>query len=173
MLYVPVGTFCACAPCLHKTDLRYDAPNSIAFSTNKMFLAEHKTLNQATLNSLFLKNGTLFKKLRTVIYKVSDLAAAKAWYSNLTGKQPYFDEPFYVGFDINGCELGLDPDMTGVQTGNQAVSYWAVESVEEALQKLIASKALLVQPKTNVGGPIHVAIVQDPFGNTLGIIEGA
>ena len=115
----------------------------------------------------------MFKTLRTVIYKVSDLAAAKAWYSNLTGLQPYFDQPFYVGFDINGCELGLDPDMTGVQTGNQAVSYWAVDSVDEALKRLTAANAVVVQPKTNVGGPIQVAIVQDPFGNTLGIIEGA
>ncbi len=115
----------------------------------------------------------MFKQLRTVIYKVTDLAAAKAWYGNITGKQPYFDEPFYVGFDINGCELGLDPDMTAVQTGNQAVSYWAVESVDEALQRLTAAKAVVVQPKTNVGGTIEVAIVQDPFGNTLGIIEGA
>lgn len=115
----------------------------------------------------------MFKTLRTVVYKVSDLAAAKTWYSNLTGLQPYFDQPFYVGFDINGCELGLDPDMKDVQTGNQAVSYWSVDSVDEALKKLIAAKALLVQPKTNVGGPIHVAIVQDPFGNTLGVIEGA
>lgn len=115
----------------------------------------------------------MFNTLRTVIYKVADLQAAKAWYIDITGKQPYFDQPFYVGFDINGCELGLDPDMKDVQTGNQAVSYWAVESVDKALQKLLAAKALLVQPKTNVGGPIEVAIVQDPFGNTLGIIEGA
>ena len=27
----------------------------------------------------------------------------------LTGVQPYFDEAFYVGFDFNGCELGLHP----------------------------------------------------------------
>ncbi len=121
----------------------------------------------------YLKSQRMFKTLRTVIYKVSDLAAAKAWYSKLTGIQPYFDQPFYVGFDINGCELGLDPDMTDVQTGNQAVSYWAVDSVDEVLKRLTAAGAVLVQPKTNVGGTIHVAIVQDPFGNTLGIIEGA
>jgi predicted enzyme related to lactoylglutathione lyase len=115
----------------------------------------------------------MFKTLRTVIYKVADLAAAKTWYSNLTGIQPYFDQPFYVGFDINGCELGLDPDMKDVQTGNQAVAYWAVDSVDDALKRLTEADAVVVQPKTNVGGTINVAILQDPFGNTLGIIEGA
>jgi predicted enzyme related to lactoylglutathione lyase len=115
----------------------------------------------------------MFKTLRTVIYKVKDLAAAKEWYSKITGVQPYFDQPFYVGFDINGCELGLDPDLTNTSAGNQAVSYWAVDSIDESLARLAEAKAVIIQPKTNVGDPIHVAIVEDPFGNRLGIIEGA
>ena len=50
--------------------------------------------------------------LRTVNYHVTDLARAKAWYISALGKEPYFDEPFYVGFNVGGFELGLDPDMT-------------------------------------------------------------
>ena len=115
----------------------------------------------------------MFKKLRTVIYKVADLDAAKAWYIRITGQQPYFDQPFYVGFDIHGAELGLDPDTSNMQAGNQSVSYWAVEEVTTAIEKLLAEGALLVQPKTNVGGDIFVAIVSDPFGNNIGLIEGA
>ena len=57
----------------------------------------------------------MLQKLRTIIYHCEDLAAAKEWYTRVTGIQPYFDEPFYVGFNINGFELGLDPDMEGVQ----------------------------------------------------------
>ena len=55
----------------------------------------------------------MLQKLRTAIYHVNDLEKATQWYIDLTGIQPYFKELFYVGFDINGCELGLDPDMTG------------------------------------------------------------
>jgi len=55
--------------------------------------------------------------LRTVIYHVPDLQRAKAWYSTAFGVQPYFDEPFYVGFNIGGYELGLDPDTKGVAPG--------------------------------------------------------
>lgn len=115
----------------------------------------------------------MFKTLRTVIYKVSDLQAARAWYVQVTGKQPYFDEPFYIGFDINGCELGLDPDMTNTSNGNQAVAYWAVDDIHTVVKKLTASGAAIIQPVTNVGGPIEVATVQDPFGNHIGLIEGA
>lgn len=115
----------------------------------------------------------MFNKLRTVIYKVPDLAAAKAWYMHITGKQPYFDQPFYVGFDINGFELGLDPEMGDAKPGAQSVAYWAVDGIDASLEKLQGAKAVLIQPKTDVGGGINVAIVQDPFGNYIGLIEGA
>ncbi len=47
--------------------------------------------------------------LRTAIYPVTDLAAAKQWYGQVLGAQPYFDQPFYVGFSVGGFELGLLP----------------------------------------------------------------
>lgn len=115
----------------------------------------------------------MFQKLRTVIYHVDDISAAKEWYIKATGIEPYFDRPFYVGFDINGFELGLDPDNSGVSAGNHTVSYWSVTDVQKALDKLIETGAKLVQPKTNVGGTINVAIAEDPFGNHIGLIEGA
>ncbi len=115
----------------------------------------------------------MLQKLRTVIYHSSDLQAAKEWYTKITGITPYFDEPFYVGFDINGFELGIDPDMTDIKEGNHALAYWAVEDMETVVQKMIAAGALLVQEVTNVGGPTRVSIVKDPFGNHVGLIEGA
>jgi predicted enzyme related to lactoylglutathione lyase len=114
----------------------------------------------------------MFKKLRTVIYSAKDLAAVKDWYIKATGQQPYFDEPFYVGFDINGFELGLDPNAAS-GPGNQTVAYWAVDDTEAASNKLVAIGGTLIQPRTNVGGEIHVAIIADPFGNHIGLIEGA
>jgi predicted enzyme related to lactoylglutathione lyase len=115
----------------------------------------------------------MFNKLRTVIYHVSDLAAAKTWYTQATGIEPYFDQPFYVGFDIHGCELGLDPDITNITTGNQSVSYWDVDNVTDALLKLSSLGGMIIQEKTNVGGEIFVGIVADPYGNYVGLIEGA
>ena len=47
--------------------------------------------------------------LRTTIYKVGNITKAKRWYTEAFGIDPYFDEPFYVGFNIGGFELGLQP----------------------------------------------------------------
>ena len=115
----------------------------------------------------------MFKKLRTVIYHMEDLEKGKEWYKIVTGIDPYFDQPFYVGFDINGCELGLDPNMAGVENGNHSVAYWAVDNIEEAIQKLTANNATISSPVTDVGDGIKVATVKDPFGNSIGMIEGA
>ncbi|HEV3252172.1 MAG TPA: VOC family protein [Puia sp.] len=113
----------------------------------------------------------MLKKLRTVIYHVDDLQKAKKWYEMVTGRQPYFDESFYTGFDINGFELGLDPDQTGIREGNKTIAYWAVDDIRSCVDKLIPEGALLVKDVTDVGGGIKVAEVKDPFGNTIGLIE--
>jgi hypothetical protein len=55
--------------------------------------------------------------LRTVIHPVRDLGAAKRWWSDFVGIASYFDEPFYVGFEIAGYELGLLPDARSGRRG--------------------------------------------------------
>jgi hypothetical protein len=52
----------------------------------------------------------MLEGLRTAIYHVGDLERAKGWCGEVLGKESYFDEPFYVGFDVGGFELGLQPD---------------------------------------------------------------
>ena len=59
----------------------------------------------------------MLQGLRTVIYHVADLDRAKAWYADVIGSAPYFDQPFYVGFNVGGFELGLDPDTSQVAPG--------------------------------------------------------
>ncbi len=115
----------------------------------------------------------MFKKLRTVIYHVEDIAQAKSWYQQLTGIAPYFDEPFYVGFEINGCELGLDPDNSNVQKGNHSVAFWSVDDIQATVEKAVAIGAEIISPVQNVGGTIEVATIKDPFGNYIGLITGA
>mgnify|MGYP005805894005 CR=1 FL=1 len=107
--------------------------------------------------------------LRTAIYPVSDLARAKAWYEQVAGTKPYFDEPFYVGFAVGGFELGLLPDATPGVTGPQPL--WGVANATAAFERLLALGATALEPVTEVGEGIKVAAVKDPFGNRLGIIE--
>src|SRR3954466_12627863 len=79
-----------------------------------------------------------FLGLRTVIYHAPDLAKTKAWYAEALGIQPYFDQPFYVGFNVGGFELGLDPDACGTPGGKAgSVAYWGVANAEGAFRRLI------------------------------------
>ena len=47
----------------------------------------------------------MIQGLRTAIYPTPDLARGKEWYRRVLGRDPYFDEPFYVGFSVGGFEL--------------------------------------------------------------------
>lgn len=109
--------------------------------------------------------------LRTTIYKVPDLSKAKEWYSKAFETTPYFDEPYYVGFNIGGFELGLQPTETLIKENvENVVSYWGVEDIEECYNKLINLGATEHEQPFNVGGDIVTATVKDPFGNLIGLI---
>jgi predicted enzyme related to lactoylglutathione lyase len=110
--------------------------------------------------------------LATVIYRASDLERAKAWYSAAFQQQPYFDQPFYVGFNVAGFELGLQPHPTGDESGpGGGIAYWRVASVDRAADHFIAMGATIRMAVRDVGDAIKVATVMDPFGNTIGLIE--
>ena len=68
--------------------------------------------------------------LRTAIYHTPDIAAGKLWYTKVLGFPPYFDEPFYVGFNVGGYELGLCPTVRKSAVG----AYWGVKDIESALR---------------------------------------
>ncbi|MGK4568254.1 VOC family protein [Flavobacterium sp. 3HN19-14] len=108
--------------------------------------------------------------LRTTIYKVSDLGEAKEWYSKVFQTAPYFDEPFYVGFNIGGYELGLQPQYVVHEKNDAVVSYWGVENVEEEYKRIIGLGAKSHEEPQNVGGDIVVATLTDPWDNTIGLI---
>ncbi|QDU23207.1 VOC family protein [Urbifossiella limnaea] len=107
--------------------------------------------------------------LRTAIYPAPDLARGREWYRQVLGRDPYFDEPFYVGFAVGGFELGLIPDGAPGAAGVQAL--WGVSDAAAELARLTVLGAEVHEPVKDVGGGIKVASVIDPFGNVFGIIE--
>ena len=114
----------------------------------------------------------MIKGLGTVIYRVPDLRRAKDWYAAAFQQQPYFDEPYYVGFNIGGYELGLDPDASEGDAGpGGGVAYWRVEEIEAVVRHFVATGARVVSPPRDVGGDIKVATVADPFGNPIGLLQ--
>ncbi|RMG60212.1 MAG: VOC family protein [Bacteroidetes bacterium] len=109
--------------------------------------------------------------LRTVIYKVADLPAAIDWYTRAFGLEPYFNEDYYVGFDIGGYELGLQPDPAPAagKTAN-VLAYWGVANVQKTYDFLLSLGAAPLEAPESVGGALIAATVLDPWGNAIGLL---
>ncbi|MCD6012283.1 MAG: Glyoxalase/bleomycin resistance protein/dioxygenase [Flavipsychrobacter sp.] len=115
--------------------------------------------------------ATQYQGLRTVGYQVTDITAAKEWYAKVLGIEPYFDQPFYVGFNVAGYELGLQPRETAtVSKTTNVVAYWGVDNVQQTYNELLAHGATPHGEPMDVGEGIIVASVRDPWGNAFGII---
>ena len=109
--------------------------------------------------------------LRTVVVHVrtEQLDAAKKWYTSVAGVAPYFDQPFYVGFNVGGFELGLHPE--GEPGPGGVVVYWGTPDITAEVKRLTSLGAKVVSDVQDVGEGIRVATVADPFGNHFGVIE--
>ena len=112
--------------------------------------------------------GNSILGLRTTIYRVPNIEQAKEWYKKAFETDPYFDEPFYVGFNIGGYEMGLQPDKA--TTGDNILTYWGVNNINQQYNRFIALGATGFEEPQSVGGEIVVAAVKDPWGNVLGLI---
>ncbi len=108
--------------------------------------------------------------IKTVLHPVSDLAAAKAVYTALLGVSPQTDSSYYVGFEIEGQQIGLVPGG-GPQAMTSPVAYWHVPDIEAKLAEVTAAGATLKEPVRDVGGGRLAATVTDPDGNVLGLIQ--
>jgi catechol 2,3-dioxygenase-like lactoylglutathione lyase family enzyme len=105
--------------------------------------------------------------LRTVIYPSPDLAAATSWWTRFLGFEPYFKEPFYVGFNVGGYELGLLP---GGDPADGALTYWGVDNVPAAVAAACAQGATVHVGASEVGDGIVTATVVTPAGAIVGLI---
>ena len=108
--------------------------------------------------------------LRTVAYKVEDITKAIEWDTKVFAREPYFDEPFYVGFNIGGYELGLQPAEENNTTGNSVIAYWGVEDLEKTMANMLSMGAAKCDEALDVGGGVVVTSVRDPWGNIIGLI---
>jgi len=108
--------------------------------------------------------------IQTVIYPVKDLDKAKALFATLLGAEPIADQPYYVGFKVEGQDIGLDPKghdkgMTG------PLAYFHVDDIRATLARLVEAGAQPQQEISNVGGGRLIASVRDADGNPIGLLQ--
>ena len=111
--------------------------------------------------------GLNLQGLRTVIYPAPDLEEVKAWWTEALGIEPYFDQPFYVGFNVGGYELALMPDAS---PEDGPLVYWGVDDVAASVEAALARGSTEHTPIAEVGDGIVTATVRTPAGSILGVI---
>lgn len=120
--------------------------------------------------------------LTTVSFYADDVPAAKEWYGDLLGVDPYFERPVdgppeYVEFRIGDYqhELGvIDSGYAPADSANEpggAVVYWHVDDLTATFEKLLSMGAKEYEAPTDRGEGFSTASVVDPFGNVLGIMH--
>ncbi len=110
------------------------------------------------------------QSIKLIVYPVRDLAASKALFSKFLGVEPYAESDYYVGFRVDGQEVGLDPNARsqGITT---PIGYVEVSEISSALQALLDAGAELQQDVRDVGGGKMVATVKDADGNIIGLVQ--
>lgn len=71
---------------------------------------------------------------------------------------------------MGGQEIGLDPNGHAKAPG--PIGYRAVDDIEASLAALVAAGAETRQEATDVGGGRLTALVADPDGNVVGLVQG-
>lgn len=107
------------------------------------------------------------KGMRLLVFPTTDLAKAKAFYSELLGVEPYADAPYYVGFRTGELEIGLDPH--GKTAG--PLAYWEVDDIRARLEQMVEAGAHKEQDVRDVGGGKLIATVSDADGNAVGLMQ--
>jgi predicted enzyme related to lactoylglutathione lyase len=91
-------------------------------------------------------------------------------YAALLGVQPVADQPYYVGFEAAGQQIGLVPGG-GPQAMTSPVAFWHVQDIQAKLAEVTAAGAAVKEEPHDVGGGRLVATVTDPDGNVLGLLQ--
>ena len=119
----------------------------------------------------------ILRGLSTVSFFATDHEAAKKWYTDFLGIEPYFERPGYVEFRLGDYqhELGLIDSkyVPGVDSSKGragVVVYWHVDDVIATLERATSMGATPLEAPQDRGNGFVTATVVDPFGNILGIM---
>jgi predicted enzyme related to lactoylglutathione lyase len=105
--------------------------------------------------------------IKLVVYPVKDISAGKARFTALLGTEPYVDQPYYVGFKVGACEVGIDPN--GHRHGDAPIVYFDVSDIKAAIKALTGNRAVILQDAKEVGGGLVIALLKDPDGGIVGL----
>lgn len=83
------------------------------------------------------------------------------------------DEAYYVGFNVEGQDIGLDPHGHSHEMTGPPVGYWHVDGLTKSLKALLDAGAEAQQEVKDVGEGKLTASVKDADGNVIGLIQSS
>ena len=128
-----------------------------------------------------MANTLKLRGLTTVSFYADDMKAARQWYSELLGIEPYFqrpdaENPAYIEFRLGDYqhELGIidrkyAPKGAASNPGG-AIIFWHVDDLDGMIALAKEHGATEYEPKTPRGEGFITASLLDPFGNILGLM---
>ena len=105
--------------------------------------------------------------IKTVLYPVKDMKQATTLFSKFLGVDPYAEQPYYVGFKVEGQDIGLVPN----NPEGAVAAFYHVDDIKNSLQILTGGGANIIQDIKNVGGERLVATVKDKDNNIIGLVQ--
>ena len=107
-----------------------------------------------------------------VIFAVEDLAAVTDWYTSALGRGPDETGPTFAAWRLSSGWIGFDsePTLGAASREPTAVAYWSVPDIFQAFARFSVAGATPRGEITQLSG-IKLAVLIDPFGNPIGLME--
>lgn len=102
--------------------------------------------------------------IRSVVVPVSNLQATKGVYTALFGP-PHTDESYYVGYNVDGFEIALNP----AGRGGGPVVFADVDDLDATRETLLAAGATERDAPRQVAPGARVCVLLDAEGNPVGL----
>ena len=115
----------------------------------------------------------MLKSIESIIFFVADIDDAASWYAAIFETEVRHENPQFAFIRTPGVLLGFHPVDEKNEGGRGVTVYWEVDDLTATIAELEGRGARLYRGPgpTNFGA--HVAMLLDPFGNTIGLNQSS
>lgn len=116
----------------------------------------------------------MLKSVESIVLFVADIEAAASWYAQILGVTVQHENEQYAFVQAPGVLVGFHPaDEKNPGGAGSTTAYWEVDSIHEAVHDLVSRGARLHRGPSRTDFGAQAAMLIDPFGCTIGLIQSS